>query len=254
MHDFETSEQTRPEFIGKVIPSYITGQSIVYFPSQYRKKRIYINIFYLLILILIILGIVTSIYIIRFTLQKKGINTINSQTIASIINAIQIQLVNKLYNNLAKYLTNKENYRTITEHEDSMVIKLFFFQFINSYASFFYIAFIAEIFHDCSNNSDNCMATLSLNLGIVFGLRLFINFITKVCIPYFHYWKDYKQDIRIDSLSVNLTRPEQEFLLRKVCLICHLFIIIIIKIITIVCLFVYLSVALYLLNYRLFFD
>ncbi|CAE7679401.1 Ano4, partial [Symbiodinium microadriaticum] len=50
---------------------------------------------------------------------------------------------NFIYSKVADILTARENHRTDTEFEDSMISKLFLFQFVNSYASFFYIAFIA---------------------------------------------------------------------------------------------------------------
>ncbi len=37
-----------------------------------------------------------------------------------------------------------DDVRTETEFVDSLILKIFFFQFINSYASFFFLAFIAE--------------------------------------------------------------------------------------------------------------
>ena len=39
-----------------------------------------------------------------------------------------------------------------------MITKIFLFQFVNSYASFFYLAFIADSLGDCP--PDGCMGTL----------------------------------------------------------------------------------------------
>lgn len=68
----------------------------------------------------------------------------SAQVIASMVNAVQIYVFNYLYGLAAEALTNRENHRTDTEHEDSLVGKFFVFQFVNSYSSFFYIAFVAE--------------------------------------------------------------------------------------------------------------
>lgn len=38
----------------------------------------------------------------------------------------------------------QENHRTDTEYEDNLIAKTFMFQFVNSYASLVYIAFIKE--------------------------------------------------------------------------------------------------------------
>ena len=101
----------------------------------------------------------------------------SAQTVASILNAAQIQLFNFLFQFLAAVLTNRENHRTDTQYEDAMIAKLFLFQFVNSYASFFYIGFIAQYqpsqpdaqdnwVGDCG--AKNCMRPLAWNLGIIF--------------------------------------------------------------------------------------
>lgn len=69
---------------------------------------------------------VVSIYIIRNALGK----TIGSraQLVASLANSLQIQVFNFFYSRLADYLTERENHRTDTEFEDSMIAKTFMFQ------------------------------------------------------------------------------------------------------------------------------
>lgn len=42
-----------------------------------------------------------------------------------------------------------------------MITKIFLFQFVNSYASFFYLAFIAQSFGDCPQ--DGCMGILGMS-------------------------------------------------------------------------------------------
>ncbi len=118
---------------------------------------------------------VISIYLVRNALSKE-MGT-SAQTVASILNAGQIQVFNFLFQFLAAVLTDRENLRTDTQYEDAMIAKLFVFQFVNSYASFFYIAFIAKYQPsqpsakenwqgDCG--AEDCMRPLALNLGIIF--------------------------------------------------------------------------------------
>lgn len=42
-------------------------------------------------------------------------------------------------------LSSTENHRTQTSYEDALIIKLFGFQFVNSYTSLFYIAFFRQV-------------------------------------------------------------------------------------------------------------
>jgi hypothetical protein len=66
-------------------------------------------------------------------------------------------------------------------------------QFVNSYASFFYIAFIAPYQPASPGAADdwkgdcgakNCMIPLATNLAIIFGTRLVVGNITELLLPY----------------------------------------------------------------------
>ena len=46
---------------------------------------------------------------------------------------------------LTLVLSLTENHRTQTSYEDALIIKLFGFQFVNSYTSLFYIAFFRQV-------------------------------------------------------------------------------------------------------------
>jgi hypothetical protein len=134
-------------------------------------------------LILLVVGVVVSIYVSRFALTRyEGLSDSDAQTVASVLNAIQIQIMNFVYSFIAKALADYENHRTDTQYEDSMIIKLFLFQFVNSYASFYYIAFIAEPLGECSGNS--CMESLAMNLGIIIASRILTGIVTQQVLPY----------------------------------------------------------------------
>ncbi|CAM9635330.1 unnamed protein product, partial [Heterosigma akashiwo] len=47
------------------------------------------------------------------------------------------------------WLNNAENFRTDTEYEDGLVAKTFAFQFVNSYATFYYTAFFKRSSEGC---------------------------------------------------------------------------------------------------------
>jgi len=49
--------------------------------------------------------------------------------------------VTQIYTWLAEYLTEMELLRTQTEFDDSLTLKIYLLQFVNYYASIFYIAF-----------------------------------------------------------------------------------------------------------------
>ena len=48
-------------------------------------------------------------------------------------------------NKTSLFLFFIENHRTQTSYEDALILKLFGFQFVNSYTSLFYIAFFRQV-------------------------------------------------------------------------------------------------------------
>ena len=61
--------------------------------------------------------------------------------VASTLNTVFITVFNAIYKVLAVKLVEWQNHRYASEHEDAIVQLNFLFQFVNSYVSFFYIAF-----------------------------------------------------------------------------------------------------------------
>jgi hypothetical protein len=138
MLGFEDTEIDRPEFFGEETRSYIDGSMTTYYPPKKRQNLIAQSFTIIGCLALVVLGAVISIYVIRELLYRTAVGDY-SQIVASVMNSIQITIFNVIYSQLADHLTEKENHRTDTSFEDSMIAKLFMFQFVNSYASFFYL-------------------------------------------------------------------------------------------------------------------
>lgn len=179
--EFENSELERAAFKGLMIKSHIDGGPSEYFPPLLRYRRMCCTFMMIAAMILLVAGVVVAIYIMKFQIQEQGQSPDTASYLASICNAVQIQFFNSFYVYYAQYLTTLENQRTDTDFQDSMIIKIFLFQFINSYASFFFLAFIAEYLASPKNTSPdfvgqcgakNCMEPLSINLVIIFGSRL----------------------------------------------------------------------------------
>ena len=114
-------------------------------------------------------------------------NTIKSNysifisTTGAAINLILILIFNYFYEYLAMCLTEKELHRTQTSFDDSLTLKIYLFQFINYYASIFYIAFIKGQFVGTPNQyirlftyrqeecqPGGCFMELTIQLAIIF--------------------------------------------------------------------------------------
>lgn len=191
MIGYENEEQDRPQFVGEEIPSPVDGSTILWFNPAHKARRIMASLVFVVFLLLLVIAFVAAIFVFRYFSQKGqslapmftwyGVNV--SGALASVCNAIQIQVMNALYGSLAVKLNDYENHRTDTEYEDHLIAKTFLFQFVNSYASCFYIAFIKNIIpnEECR---PNCMAELSTTLGIIFVLRLTYGNFTEIVLPW----------------------------------------------------------------------
>lgn len=167
-------------------------------------------------MIFLIIGVVVGIYIIRFSLQ--GSIGESASTIASILNTVQITVFNILYGNLAYFLTTRENHRTDTKFEDSLILKSFSFQFINSYSSFFFLAFIAQYLDKPDGVDDDsvvgqcgastCMPSLTTNLAILFGTRIFVNNVIDLATAYSTFITKLRNESKNIASNVVLTNPE----------------------------------------------
>ncbi|CAH0698738.1 unnamed protein product [Spodoptera exigua] len=120
---------------------------------------------------------------------------------AACINLCFICLFNYVYQYLAEWLTEKELLRTQTEFDDSLTLKIYLLQFVNYYASIFYIAFFkgkligrpgdyVRLFghrqEECAPGG--CLLELSIQLAIIMVGKQFINTIVEMLMPYLLKW------------------------------------------------------------------
>ncbi|KDO33292.1 hypothetical protein SPRG_02101 [Saprolegnia parasitica CBS 223.65] len=185
MDGYEKEEKDRAEFRGEDVPSPIDGRTIKYFSPAERTSRVLRSLLFIFALVLLVVGAVTAIFVFRFvsskgqpwypytTISMHGKDVPLASPIASMLNAVQIQVMNGIYMNVAVRLNNYENHQTNTQYEDNLIAKAFLFQFVNSYASLFYIAFVKTYVDGCSaDDAGGCIYDLMVALGIIFGLRL----------------------------------------------------------------------------------
>ena len=95
------------DFKGKMIKSYIDGSELKHFPSYQRSLLVTVSSITITAAILVVIGIVTTIYVLRYMVLPES----SAQTITSVANSVQIQITNLLYGMLATALTDLENYR-----------------------------------------------------------------------------------------------------------------------------------------------
>lgn len=137
----------------------------------------------------------------------------NGPTTASMLNAIQIQVMNILYGGIAISLNDFENHRTDIQYEDALIAKTFIFQFVNSFAPLFYIAFVKPFIptlDPCQNL--NCLNELQNVLGTIFITRLATGSITAIAVPWIGQILRTKAESKGVSKSNKISDIEKQFL------------------------------------------
>ncbi|KAH8244662.1 hypothetical protein KR026_008008, partial [Drosophila bipectinata] len=130
---------------------------------------------------------------------------------AAFVNLCLLYILNYMYNHLAEYLTELEMWRTQTQFDDSLTLKIYLLQFVNYYASIFYIAFFKGKFvghpgqynklfdyrqEECS--SGGCLTELCIQLAIIMVGKQAFNTILEVYLPMF--WR------KVLAIQVGLSR------------------------------------------------
>ncbi|XP_055691845.1 anoctamin-4 isoform X2 [Lutzomyia longipalpis] len=120
---------------------------------------------------------------------------------AASINLCLIILFNWMYTFVAEYLTELELLRTQTEFDDSLTLKIYLLQFVNYYASIFYIAFFKGKFigypgdynrffnfrqEECGFGG--CLMELCIQLAIIMVGKQTLNSILEMLLPQFYRW------------------------------------------------------------------
>ena len=119
---------------------------------------------------------------------------------AATINLVFILIFNVIYDLIAIWITEMELHRTQTSYDNSLIVKIYVFQFISYYSSIFYIAFVKGQFigtpdkynkwfgyrqEECQPGG--CFMELTIQLAIIFCGKQFLLAVVEYYTPLF--WK-----------------------------------------------------------------
>ncbi|PAA75103.1 hypothetical protein BOX15_Mlig018999g1, partial [Macrostomum lignano] len=190
VNNYKHAEPDRPEFVGTMErPDPITGKSDSYYPGHYQAMKFVTSFIILLLMICVVFIGVAAVIVYRIFVTIRVCPNVTSSSclllnavVSSLLNAVFIIVIGKVYNNIAYALTNWENHRTQSDYDNALILKLFAFEFANSYSSLFYIAFfrdknmftpengifnLGKEFVDTCGSDGNCMSMLSLQVLIL---------------------------------------------------------------------------------------
>jgi hypothetical protein len=220
MLGFEEAEQQRPQFRGDLISSYVDGAFIVWYPQRYRRAKQFLSYTIIISIMLLVVASLSGIYAMRNALDKTFKS--NAQTIASILNAVQIYIFNAAYNAVARSLNDAENHETDTDYVDSMVAKTFVFQFVNSYLPFFYLGFVAQYLPRPASDSPNymgtcgfynCMGPLAITLQILYASRLTTDNAIAIFMDWWYQGSKRNAEMKGVPKGGSLCTPESQYIL-----------------------------------------
>ncbi|XP_078073040.1 anoctamin-10 [Mustelus asterias] len=172
-------EEPRPGFHGTLGVNPATGRKEPTYPSYKRQLRIYLASVPFVCFSLYICLIVMMIY---FHMEEL-VSAYNEESpsmfssvllfVPSIVYALVIEIMNRIYRCAAEFLTSWENHRLESSFQNHLVLKVLVFNFINCFASLFYIAFILQD-----------MKLLRQNLAALLITSQIINQFVESWIPY----------------------------------------------------------------------
>merc|ERR1719427_2453414 len=180
--------EPKPPFWRKKVPGVVLAWSSVILAISLALVTVTAIILYRM-------SMVVALAAVSDNLIKRNWSLFISMTGAS-INLVLILIFNYLYEWLAVWLTEQELHRTQTGFDDALTLKIYLFQFVNYYASIFYIAFIKGQFvgtpdeytrimswrqEECSPGG--CFIELCIQLAIIFIGKQFMLSIMEYYMP-----------------------------------------------------------------------
>ncbi|XP_016961112.1 anoctamin-1 isoform X2 [Drosophila biarmipes] len=221
-------EHPRPQYLARLehIPptrvDYVTNIKEPTVP--FWRMKLPATVFsFSVVLLLIALAFVALLAVVVYRMStlaalKVGANPMTTSSAivlatasAAFVNLCLLYILNYMYNHLAEYLTELEMWRTQTQFDDSLTLKIYLLQFVNYYASIFYIAFFKGKFvghpgeynkifdyrqEECS--SGGCLTELCIQLAIIMVGKQAFNTILEVYLPMF--WR------KVLAIQVGLSR------------------------------------------------
>lgn len=151
-------EDVRRKFFGIEVSHRITGEKIVVFPKRQKMLRLAISVVVVLSSLfvsvrLMLLGLDFEDIMDKWLVEKAHLHRWSSSYIMKavvlknlplVVYLACINILNAMYNVIAKKLTENENHKYNADHENSLVLKLVLFQFLNMNMAYLYVAFVRQ--------------------------------------------------------------------------------------------------------------
>eukprot|EP01119_Soliformovum_irregulare_P010297 TRINITY_DN2524_c0_g1_i1.p1 TRINITY_DN2524_c0_g1~~TRINITY_DN2524_c0_g1_i1.p1 ORF type:complete len:732 (-),score=157.04 TRINITY_DN2524_c0_g1_i1:18-2213(-) len=214
MDNYMEKEQARPEFKGVLKTGAFFGgtwfefdqedqetgvqpSQSTYYSTGKRFVKIVVGMIPMALLVTGVIVITMGILTFRLYIQETGLALFGG-VLGAAANAVTILILNKVYEKLAVLITNWENHRTQSSYDNMIILKTFLFQFVNSYISLYYIAFVknrtslwglSQFTDKCSympisTTSYGCFFDLTIQVATMLGINIFVGQAQEVILPW----------------------------------------------------------------------
>uniref|UniRef100_A0A7S2F8U8 Calmodulin n=1 Tax=Florenciella parvula TaxID=236787 RepID=A0A7S2F8U8_9STRA len=142
---FEDDETERPSFNGDTSWDFVgSGRRRHLRGAESSSPPHLLVLFTLIVVVTTLIGSVYLMHLILTQAEGPGWSFPEEyiQYVTAVMTAVMIELMNQALRRFAINIVNAENHRTDTQYEDSLISKVFTYQFINSYAPLYYVAFV----------------------------------------------------------------------------------------------------------------
>lgn len=192
----EETAPDRPTFSGDSRTSLVDGAPGTFFPAATRRGRMAAGGAVVALLAALATAAAGSVIAFRVALKRRFAREIYASGLASVLNALQIEVLNVAFARVAARLNAWENHRSDQAFLDNLALKLIAFFLCNYNVPLVYAAFFQRRYEGCPRSGDRahapgrgtCLKVLEANLGIIFVTKLLANLFAEAARPRAEGW------------------------------------------------------------------
>ena len=190
----------------------ILGYFVPIEKEPYHSFKKYVSYSVLLGMIIIVISIIYSLFRLKASLVNGNLwHDYKISFFIACLNGLQIKIMNFIYYYIAEYLNNWENHFSLNDKKNSFSLKLILFDFMNSYSSLFYIAFIKPYNEGCINN--NCSKELETQMYSIFLVYLSVFIGELIYLYIIYYYQKGKIGTLINEEKVEIQSLEHQIMI-----------------------------------------
>ena len=201
------------EFVPNSKEKLIFGYYVPIEKEPFHTLKKYVSYCFLLGMILLVLFFIYSLFRLKARLINGNVwHDYRITFYIACLNGLQIKVMNFIYYYISKFLNDWENHFSMQEKNNSFAMKLILFDFMNSYSSLFYIAFIKPYNEGCVNN--DCPKELETQLYSIFLVYISIFFGEILYLYILYYYQKRKMRSFINEENIQIQSLEHQIMLQ----------------------------------------